>query len=250
MGEQSYKDSIDIIPQTLYEQVEGMGQLPKTAAPSPEDYFEVYKEWMDKGYDILYIGLSSEISSSIQNALIAAQSFDKQRIEVVDSLNLSSGIGIQVLKATDYRREGLSLQQMADKIRRTATKVRTAFIIDTLEYLYMGGRCSALSSFVGSILHIRPVVTVKDGKIILREKFRGKREKALNALLQGVIQDKKLIDKARIIITHALSSQDALYLKEKLQEEMLVDEIIITEAGCVISSHCGPNTVGIIYMNK
>ncbi|MHC1747198.1 MAG: DegV family protein [Cellulosilyticaceae bacterium] len=246
--ETSYKDGIDLTVPELYEKVDAMGQLPKTAAPTPMDYYEAFKPWVEDGYSILYIGLSSKISSTFQNANLAAGDLEGAEIEIVDSKNLSSGIGLLVMKAADYRKEGYDIHTIASKVTDLVPKVKTAFIIDTLDYLYMGGRCSALASFFGGILKIRPVVTVKNGVMILKEKIRGKREKILSILLEDALNQKGNIDRTRVMVTHSLSDMDALYLKGQLEMNDFADEIIITNAGGVISSHCGANTVGILYI--
>jgi DegV family protein with EDD domain len=181
--------------------------------------------------------------------MLAASEFDDGRIHIVDSLNLSSAIGLLVLKAVDYKSQGMSAGEIAESVRRLVPKVKTAFIIDTLEYLHKGGRCSAVANFVGGVLKIRPIVRVVDGSMILAQKLMGKREKALNTMLDNVIKEKENIDTDRIMITHSLSS-DADYLKSELAKYIPAKEILITKAGCVISSHCGPNTIGILYMAK
>jgi DegV family protein with EDD domain len=245
----SFIDGVNINTKELYEKVEEYGCLPKTAAGSPADFHKIFKSFIEKGMDIVFIGLSSKLSSHLQNAMLAANDFPKEKIHIVDSLNLSSAIGLLVMKAVDFKNQGLSAAEIAEKVRELVPKVRTAFIIDTLDYLYKGGRCSALQSFASGVLKIRPVVKVVDGKMILAQKLMGKREKALNIMLTSVLKEKDYIDPSRIMITHSLSN-DAEYLKSKLVEKLDVKEIIITEAGCVISSHCGPNTIGILYIEK
>lgn len=246
----AYRDGIDINSIELYKKVEACNKLPKTAAPSPADFQKAFKPYIDEGKSILYIGLSSQISSTIQNAKIAAGDFPEGSIEIVDSLNLSSGIGLLVLKACDYVKEGLTVKQISGKLQEHIDKVKTAFIIDTLDYLYMGGRCTALQNFISGVLKIRPVVQVVEGKMILAQKLRGKREKSLETMLNNVLKDKENISPERIMITHSMGQEDANALKEQLEKSINAEEIIITEAGCVISSHCGPNTVGILYIQK
>lgn len=174
---ESFRDGTEIDTEKLYETVEKKKTLPKTSAPSPQDFYNIFESEIEKGNKVIYIGLSSKLSSTIQNARIAAEEFDAGNIEIIDSENLSSGIGLLVMKAVDYRKRGMDLQEMAENIRSIIPKVRTRFIINTLDYLYKGGRCSALESFVGSLLRIRPIVTVKSGTMILEEKIRGRREK-------------------------------------------------------------------------
>lgn len=248
-NEESFMDGVNITTKELYEKVEEYGCLPKTAAGSPTDFHKVFNSFVEEGMDIVFIGLSSELSSHLQNAMLTANDFPEGRIHIVDSQNLSSGIGLLVMKAVDFKNQGLPAAEIAEKVRELVPKVRTAFIIDTLDYLYKGGRCSALQNFASGVLKIRPVVKVVNGKMILAQKLMGKREKALNTMLTNVIKEKNNIDSSRIMVTHSLSN-DAEYLKSELEEKLDVKEIITTEAGCVISSHCGPNAIGILYIEK
>jgi DegV family protein with EDD domain len=248
-NETSFIDGITLNTKELYAMVNEYGQLPKTAASSPLDFYNAFKPHIDEGKDIVFIGLSSELSSHLQNALLAANEFPEGRIHIVDSLNLSSAIGLLVMKAIDFKNEGLTALEIAERVRKLVPKVRTSFVIDTLDYLYKGGRCTALASFVGGVLKIRPIVTVINGKMILAQKLMGKREKALNTMLNNVIKEKDIIDSDRIMVTHSISN-DTEYLKTELSKALQVKEIIETQAGCVIASHCGPNTIGILYIEK
>lgn len=248
--EESFMDGTEIDTEKLYEMVEKKKILPKTSAPSPQDFYNIFESEIEKGNKIIYIGLSSKLSSTIQNAKIAAEEFDAGSIEIIDSENLSSGIGLLVMKAADYREKGMDLQEIAENVRDLIPKVRTRFIINTLDYLYKGGRCTALESFVGSLLRIRPIVTVKSGTMILEEKIRGRREKILSNMLENALSDKELMDDARVFVTHSNAQADAEYIKKELLHKLKVKEITISNAGCVISSHCGPGTVGILYILK
>lgn len=247
--ETSFVDGITITTEELYKKVDELGRLPKTAASSPADFYKAFKPFIDAGDDIVFIGLSSCLSSHIQNARLAAAEFFEDRVHIVDSLNLSSGIGLLLLKACDFRDQGMKALEIAEEVTRLIPKVKTAFVIDTLEYLYKGGRCSALQNFMGGMLRIRPIVKVVDGKMILSQKLIGKREKALNTMLNNVIKEKDIIDPSRVMVTHSIS-HDAPYLISELEKHIDVKEIIVTQAGCVISSHCGPNAIGILYLEK
>jgi DegV family protein with EDD domain len=246
----SYKDGVEITTEELYKKVDEGGKLPLTSAPSPADFINAFKPYIDDGKDILYIGLSSKLSSTIQNAHLAAKEFAEGRIEIIDALNVCLGIGILALKAADYAAEGKSLKEVASLVREKVLKVRVMFIIDTLDYLHKGGRCSGVQNFVGGILKIRPIVKMEDGKIILWEKLRGKREKGLLALLNKALADKDRMDKARVFVAHSAAMEDAKHLKSELEKALHINNIHVGNAGCVISSHCGPKTVGIIYMLK
>jgi len=245
-----YKDLLELTTEELYVKVAEKNKLPKTSAPSPADFYNAFKPYIDNGQDILYIGLSSMISSTINNAVLASKEFPEGRIQVVDSMNLSSGIGLLVLKAADFISEGMELNIVSEKTRELVPKVRTAFVIDTLDYLYKGGRCSALQNIFSSVLKIKPVISVVNGKMIVREKIRGNRGKVLNTLLNSVLKEKDNMDLKRIMVTHSMSNEDAKFLKKQLEISVKAEEILITDAGCVISSHCGQNTVGILYIEK
>ena len=249
-GDNTYKDSLEITTSQLYDKVKEIGKLPKTSAPSPIDFFNAFKKDIDEGNEIIYIGISSKLSSTLQNAKLAASEFSGSKIEIIDSFNLSTGIGLLVMKAVDYANQGMDVQEISCKIRGLTPKVETAFVPDTLDYLYMGGRCSALQNIFGNVLKIRPIIKVVEGGMIVGQKTRGKRKKILDTMLRNALKDKDNMDTSRVFVTHSLGYQDALYLKKQLESSLNVKEVIITDAGCVISSHCGPNTVGILYIKK
>ncbi|MBY0218295.1 DegV family protein [Paenibacillus illinoisensis] len=245
-GDESLKDGVEITPERLYERVSKDGRLPKTAAPSPADFMTAFQPYIEQGDDILYISLSSELSSTYQNALLASSEFPEGRISVVDSLNLSSGIGLLVMKAVHAAQKGQSLKEITHLVEAVKPNVRTEFVIDTLEYLHKGGRCSGMQNLIGSLLKIRPVIRVTDGKMSPAYKVRGKREKALDQMLQNTLSEKHQIDTDLIIVVHTMAEEDALELQKSLQEQT-GGRVELTTAGCVICSHCGPKTTGIIY---
>ncbi|WP_434752026.1 DegV family protein [Paenibacillus amylolyticus] len=245
-GEESLKDGEEIKPEQLYERVSRYGSLPKTAAPSPADFMTAFQPYIEQGDDIFYISLSSELSSTYQNALLASSEFPEGRISVVDSKNLSSGIGLMVMKAVHAAEQGQSLAEITTRIETMKPTVRTEFVIDTLEYLYKGGRCSGMQNLIGSLLKIRPVIRVTDGKMAPAYKVRGKREKALEQMLQNTLNNKEHIDRDLMIVVHTMAEEDAMNLKKTLQEQIGA-RVELTTAGCVVCSHCGPKTTGIIY---
>lgn len=248
-NEESFRDGIEITTPLLYQKVEETGSLPTTAAPSPGDFILAFKPHIEAGEDIIYIGISSEFSATVNNARLAAQEFPPGRIEIVDSRNLSTGIGLLVMKAVDFAAEGMSIGDIAEKVRELTPKVETEFIIDTLDYLHKGGRCSGLTRFVGTMLKIRPSIKVVDGKMMPAQKIRGTRKKALSSLLNTALSQKKQISPERIFVTHSISD-DAPFLRDELIKHTDAQEVLITQAGCVISSHCGRNTIGILFIKK
>lgn len=249
-GEQNFKDGLELSPNQLFKIVDEKGVLPRTAAPSPYDFSEVYKEYIDQGFDIVVITISSEISSTYQNAVLAASEFP-QRIWVVDSRSLSTGIGILVMAAGDCVRVGMQAKEVADTIQKMTSKVNVSFVVDTLEYLYKGGRCTAIQKLFGSAFKIRPIIGMAEGRIIVREKIRGDKNRALNRMTDELLSNIESIDLDRIIVACSLGSEDeASYLINHLKTTLPKTNIYTTTAGCVISSHCGPKTASIVYLSK
>lgn len=247
----TFRDKIDIMPEEMFEIVQAKNELPKSSAISPANYIEVFKKYIEQGYDILFTGIGSDLSSSFQNALIAKEEFPEGRISVVDSKNLSSGIGLILLKAAKFVEEGLSLKEVTDKLNDIVPRVRSMFSINTFEYLHKGGRCSGTAKFFGSMLKIKPIIRVVDGKMVVAKKPRGKYKVALDAQLDYVKHDKDNIDPDNIFITHCLAhDEDIDYLKAELNKLVKVNNIHVTTAGSVISTHCGPRTIGILYIVK
>jgi DegV family protein with EDD domain len=248
-GEETYRDGVDLIPARLFQLVEEKKLLPKTAAPTPYAYAECFREYFDQEQDIIVITISAQMSSSYQNAALAASEFPQGRIWVIDSQNLSTGIGALVITAAEYARQGLQAEEISAKIRSLVAKVHVSFVIDTLEYLYKGGRCNVLQNLMGSVLKIRPTIGVENGKMLVVDKVRGEKKKALDKLIENARRDS--VESKRIFITHSLGSEEeAVYLKGALQDIYPDKEILITNAGCVISSHCGQKTIGVIYIRK
>lgn len=248
-GEESLRDGIDITPVDLYQRVNEGGELPKTAAPSPSDFMRAFNPYIEKGDQILFISLSSELSSTYQNALIAAGEYPSDQIAVFDSLNLSSAIGLLVKKAAIAAQAGQSLQDIVTLLESVRPEIEAEFVVDTLEYLYKGGRCSGMQNIIGSLLKIRPIIKVAEGKMTPTIRVRGKREKAIEQLLQNAIDKKDLMDQDHILVVHSLAEDDALFLQASLQEVTRA-KVDLSTAGCVISSHCGPQTIGIMYSKQ
>ncbi|MEF2966858.1 DegV family protein [Paenibacillus sp. M1] len=246
-GDTNYRDGLDLETPLLYKKVDETGKLPKTAAPSPSDFMQAFSPFVAEGRDILYISLSSELSSTYQNALIAAEEFPEGRVTVFDSLNLSTGIGLQVMKAVRAAGEGKTVKEVVSLLEAVRPQVETEFVIDSLDYLYKGGRCSGMQNLVGSLLRIRPVIKVIDGKMTPAYKIRGSREKALDQLLNNALSRVSEMDNDLIFVTHSLADEDAVRLEQALREKTGAREVAVSNAGCVISSHCGAKTIGILY---
>ncbi|NPV84980.1 MAG: DegV family protein [Anaerolineae bacterium] len=247
IAEKTYRDGIDINTAQLFEEVSRTGKLPKTSAPSVAEFTDFFKSIPG---DHILITIGSKLSATYQNASLAAQEITDRKIRIIDSANLSTGIGLLAIKAAILRDQGKAIDEIEQRIKEMVPLVRTSFVIDTLEYLYMGGRCSAMQNIVGSLLKIRPVIEVRpDGTLGIKGKIRGSRQKALDYMLEDFRSNLAEIDLQHVFITHCMS-EDYLYLRDGLLEIAPIGEILITQAGATISSHCGPNTIGILYMKK
>jgi DegV family protein with EDD domain len=244
-GEDHFDD--DLTLEFLFASVDETGELPKTAAPSILEFSEFFSS-PEPAVDV---GLSSQLSATMANAKLALEQLGRDDIYLVDSLNLSTGIGLLALKAADLRDAGLSAAEIAASVTEARSKVRTAFVIDTMDYLYKGGRCTALQAIFGSMLKIRPVINVRpDGTLGVLDKIRGTRKKALDSLLEGFKADLPEVDLTRVFVTHSGCPEDADYLAGELNKLAEIKDVLITTAGSTIGSHCGPNTIGILYLRK
>lgn len=251
-NEESYLDGETIKTQDVYDKVAEKGYLPKTAAVTQETFYSVFKEYLEEGYDIVFTGISKQMSRTYESAVLAARELDESRIFVVDSMNLSTGIGLLVLKACKFRDEGKSAKEIADLLNDLNKRVKSQFAIETMDYLYKGGRCSGMAKFFGTLLKIKPVIFVRNGKMGVGKKPIGKMKIALDAMVDMILDDKAKdnIDLDHIFITDSIAPQSFEYLDKRLKEEFPGVDIIHTTAGCVIASHCGPGTIGILYITK
>ncbi len=249
-GEESFKDGIDITTPELYKEVEKRNELPKTAAITIGDFLEVFQKNIDSGYEIVFTGISKQMSSTYNNALVAAKEVAEDKIFVVDSKNLSTGIGLLILKACKDRDNGLSAKEIAQNMEKNTNLVLSQFAIETMDYLYKGGRCSSLSMIFGTMLRIKPIIQVRDGKMSVQQKPIGKIKRALDKMVEQIENDKDRLDTDHILLTHSIAPESRDYLLAILTEKFPNIDIIETVAGCVISSHCGPGTIGILYMVK
>jgi DegV family protein with EDD domain len=248
IGGINYLDGVDIHAAQLFDLVKQTGELPKTAACSAGEYQKAFEQ-VDG--ECIYVGVSSQLSASVQNARLAAQLLPAGKLRVVDSLNLSTGIGLLALRAAELRDRGMAAAQIEMELSGMVSKVHSSFMIDTMEYLYKGGRCSALQALAGSVLKIHPVIEVRrDGTLGVREKARGVRQKGLDLLLDDFAAHLPRLDRGRVFVTHAAAPEDAEILADAVRRLAAPKEVCITTAGSVISSHCGPGTIGILYMEQ
>src|SRR5690554_2398259 len=250
LGEERYRDRETLTTSKLYQYVDEHGELPKTSAPTPEDYRRFFQQYVEEGYQIIYICISSDFSSGYQNACLAAREFAEGQVDVVDSRNLSTGIGLLVMKAVDLLKAGKSKAEIVNHLNEIIPLVRTAFMIDNMDYLHKGGRCTSLQKFLGNMLKFRVEIRVLEGKMEAASRIRGSKIKAYDKLINNLKEDLPNVDKTRVFVTHSMEDEGAEYLKEELANLNHFSEILETKAGCVISSHCGPGTIGVLYIKS
>ncbi len=250
--DESFKDGVNISTEELYKLVEKKNELPKTAAIDIVTLDETFKKWLDQGYDIIFTGISKSMSRTYENAVMAKDELEANNIYIVDSKNLSTGIALTVLKACKYRDEGLSAKEIVDKMLEITDKVKAQFGIETMDYLHKGGRCSSVAKLFGTILKIKPIIFVRDGKMSVGMKPIGKMKVALDKMIDMFLTDYRNgnVDRDKVFITHSIAIESEKYIRERLEAEVKDMEIISTVAGCVISSHCGKGTIGILYITK
>jgi len=246
LNDQAYLDGVNISRDELFAAAEKNGQLPKTAAPSIAQFQQMFAQSSD---EIIYTGISSKLSATFQSAQLAKETFKDKDIRIIDSKNLSTGIGLLVTRAAEMRDENYSLDEIEEAMIYNVNRTHVSFVIDTLDYLFMGGRCSSMEHLVGSILRIRPVIEVReDGTLGVREKIGGSRRRALNSMLADFKNHLPTLDHHRVFVTHTGCDSDAEYLVGEIKKLTQLDEIQTTYAGATVSSHCGRNTIGILYM--
>ena len=249
MGGKNYHDGVDIKPQDIYAHVADGGDLPATAAINVVQYQETWATYA-KEYDaILHVDISSDFSSCYQNANLAAQEFDK--VYVVDSRNLSTGHGVLVLTAAELAESGMEAAQIAEVLREATEKVEASFILDQLAYLKKGGRCSSVVALGANMLKLKPCIEVRDGKMSVGKKYRGAFEKCLKEYISDRLKDRRDLDLRRIFVTHSGIEEDLVKIAvDTVQSLQAFEEVCVTTAGCTISSHCGPGTLGVLFMRK
>ncbi|QWC00461.1 DegV family protein [Mycoplasmatota bacterium] len=248
--DQSFLDGVNILVPEMYDLVKEMNELPKTAAPAPGIFHDVFEKYLNQGYDIIYTGIGSKFSASFNSAKIAKDMLESDDIYLVDSLNLSSGSGMLLLKAGEMIRIGKTAKEIKEELELIVPKVRSQFVIRTLDYLYKGGRLNALSAFLGTMLRFKPIIKVRDGLMGVGKKGRGKVQNAINIMIEDMLNEKEKIDEDFMMITHSLAETEVDYIRKKIEDKVNVKNLYQTQAGCVISSHCGKGTIGILYILK
>lgn len=247
----SYFDGLEITPDEIYAWSDENKTTPKTAAITFDRTLDAFKPFIDAGDDIVFFGISEQMSSTCNVARLVAEQEECDRIFVIDSQNLSTGIGLQVLRAAELAAEGKSAEEIVADIESKRGLVRASFVVDTLTFLARGGRCSAITALMANTLKLHPQILVKEGKMGVGKKFRGKTAMAIGAYVDDLIPALENAETKRVFITHSGCTDEVIAaVKAKLEALGIFEEILITRAGGVISSHCGPSTLGVLFYEK
>lgn len=247
--DKTYRDGVDITPADIFAHVAAGGALCKTAAPNIEDFTAFFDRFAGEYDAVVHVTISAEFSSSYQNACVAAESFDN--VYVVDSRNLSTGQGHIVIEAAKLAQSGTAAPEIVTAMNDLAPRVDASFLLDRLDYLHKGGRCSAVAALGANLLHLKPCIEVRDGKMVVAKKYRGAYARCIGEYAKERLQRADDIIPERIFITHTTCSDETIQAARSAVERYgHFEEIDETTAGCTISCHCGPSTLGILYLHK
>lgn len=250
LDDKVYQDGIDITPADIFKFVEQTKLLPKTSAPSITDYQEFFTEQLQYGDEILHFNISSKSSVSHNVAKQAAEEF-KGKVHVIDSLALSSGQGLLVMKAADLRDRGMGIDAIEEAINSLRAKVNTSFIPDRLDYLYKGGRCSKMEMYGANILKIHPMIVMQDGALGVHKKYRGKMSVCIKNYIEYLKELYPVYDKTRCFVTHSTADPELVEAAiAQVKDIFEFDEVLETVAGSVVTGHCGRNTLGVLFITE
>ena len=248
-NDEEFRDGTTITPAEIFAHVAAGGSLCSTAALNMGIYQEEFEKYADSYDGVIHISIGSGFSSSYQNACLAADEFDNVR--VIDSQNLSTGQGLVVLKACELARTATSLDELADTLREFTTHVEASFLVDKLDYLVKGGRCSSAAALGANLLNLKPCIEVKDGKMSVTKKYRGNYAKCLGNYVKDRLEGRQDLDNSILFVTQTVVSDECnSAVMEAVRTYGKFDTVYETTAGCTISCHCGPGTLGVLFVRN
>ena len=244
-----FHDGVDITPADIFAHVDGGGELCSTAAVSQFEYTQMFTRYAKEYDEVVQINIGSNFSCCYQNACLAAQEFDN--VFVVDSGNLSTGQGLLVVAAAKFAQQGVSGIEIAERVRALVPKVEASFLIERLDYMRKGGRCSTVAALGANLLKLKPCIEVREGKMSVCKKYRGSFEKCIRQYVKERLDGREDIATELVFITHAAADTNVVAAaKEETAQYGSFEEVEETQAGCTVSCHCGPNTLGILFVRK
>ena len=252
LGEEEYLDGRTITPDQIYSWSDAHKTTPKTSAPSLVEAMELMKPYVEEKREIVCFSISDEMSTSGNVMRLAAEELDAaQLVTVINSANLSTGIGLLVIEAAIMAGNGATGKEIAERMEELKPLVRASFVVDTLTYLHRGGRCSGVAALAGSALKLHPKIIVENGRMTPQKKYRGKIERVILDYVRDLEQDLKSAKKDRVFITHSGCDKEVVEaVRSYLEGLQVFEEILETRAGGVISSHCGPGTLGVLFIER
>ena len=252
LGDDAYEDGKGITTEEIFAWSDANNTTPKTSAPSIARAAELFEQLTKDGSELICFSISGEMSASNNVMRLAAEELElEDKIHVVDSKNLSTGIGLLVMTAADMAAEGATAAQILERIEQLKPQVRSSFVVDTLTYLHRGGRCTSVAAIAGSMLRLHPRIVVEDGKMHADKKYRGKMSSVIESYVKDLDEALANADDQRVFITHSGCDKEILDgVYNLLAERKYFKEILITRAGGVICSHCGPGTLGVLFIAK
>ncbi len=256
LNEKQYTDGVDITSAELYKAWWEHKLLPRTAAINPEEYESYFRPFLDQGQDVIHISIGSGISCSHQNAQIAADSLkEKGRVFIIDSCSLSTGFGLLVCEAGERILKGMNAEKVVEEVTSLVPNTRASFILDTLEFMRAGGRCSSIMQIGAALMNLKPTILVRNdrqGSMVVGKKYMGKLAPSLMKYVDDQLKDRTDLVLDRVFVTHSGMDHPAIIdrVTERIRELQPFREIIVTQASCTISSHCGPNTLGVLFLTK
>ena len=249
LGEDTFLDGSNFTPLDMYARYKQDGTLPKTSAPSVQEFLDFFSQFTEKGCEVVHLDISSELSNTYNAACMAAEELG--HVHVVDSRMLSTGVGLLAIEGAECRDRGMGAQEIAEHLRGLTGKVQTSFVLDTLQFMWKGGRCSAVSALGANLLSLKPGLEMKDGKLGVYKKYRGNIKNVYKQYVKERLQGRK-VRPGHVFITESGEVDDAV-LEEicaLVRETIPVQEIHHTMAGCTVSTHCGPKTLGILFIEE
>lgn len=252
LGEDEYEDGRNITPQQIYDWSDAHKTTPKTSAPSLAEAIDLFRPYIEEKREIVCFSISGSMSTSGNVMRLAAEELEaSDLVTVVDSANLSTGIGLLVIEAAIMSEKGQSAAEIAATIESLKPNVRASFVVDTLTYLYRGGRCNAVSAMAGGVLRLHPKIVVENGAMDASKKYRGKINSVIMSYVKDMEEDLKSARPERVFITHSGCDRTTVdAVRSYLERLGIFHEILETRAGGVVSSHCGPGTLGVLFIAK
>lgn len=252
LGEQDYKDGVDITVDEIYKWADANNATPKTAAVSPEEVMNALNLLLEEADEVICFAISSSMSGTYSVMCLAADTLEvTDRVFCIDSMNLSTGIGLMIIEAAIMAAEGKSALEIVEHIEFLKPFIRSSFVVDTLTYLHRGGRCSSVAAMAGGMLKLHPRIAVADGKMSAGKKYRGKMDKVVLEYVKDMEAELFKAQTDRVFITHSGCDEEVLTeVYQYLESLNVFKEILTTRAGSVISSHCGPGTLGVLYIAR